>query len=616
MVSSSFIGGLLLLPLANLAAAMFPPIPENLSAVVSSKFPGASISYKETHICETTPGVRSYSGYVNLPADPSVDRNYEMHTFFWFFEARNNHTSAPLALWLQGGPGAPSVVSALGENGPCLVANDSSSTVLNPWSWNDKVNMLYVDQPVKVGFSYDSLVNGTINEIASPFMVNVKDFSTTEVPVSNLTHVPGTFVSQNSSTTASTSSMAAIAMWQFMQVWMQEFPEYESTDKFSIWSESYGGHYGPIFAEFFERQNDLIAAGNIASPAVQLHIETVGVINGLFDVETQMSSYPDFAFNNTYGIQAINETEYHTAVAQTEACRALLRACQEASDGSDPEGKGNNTEVNKSCFDAFNSCSVMLWLPYKKSGRNVFDIASPELASFPPKWAAGYLNTRETQQALGVPLNFTGYSFIVNQAFNYTGDFVRGHALAKLGFLLDRGVNVALMYGDRDYQCNWLGGEKVSLAIQSAAVPSAQFRAAGYANIETNPTYSGGLVRQLGNLSFARVYNSGHSVPYYQPETAYRIFNRAMANKDIATGTHSSANYTSAGPLNAFTLDAATPPTRPGTFAEPRACYLWDIFETCDAAQTAVLRKGNGIVEDYVLTQLADHQSTQKKGVW
>jgi hypothetical protein len=35
--------------------------------------------------------------------------------------------------------------------------------------------------------------------------------------------------------------------------------------------------------------------------------------------------------------------------------------------------------------------------------------------AFPPKFAAGYLNTREVQLALGVPLNFTGLSNAVSQ---------------------------------------------------------------------------------------------------------------------------------------------------------------------------------------------------------
>lgn len=108
------------------------------------------------------------------------------------------------------------------------------------------------------------------------------------------------------------------------------------------------------------------------------------------------------------------------------------------------------------------------------------------------------------------------------------GDFVKGNNLDILGQLLDRGVKVALVYGDRDYQCNcktlgfdpvrtqrvkltWyegFGGEALSLAIQSQS--TAKFQDAGYADIRTNASYVGGAVRQYGNLSFSRVYQAGH----------------------------------------------------------------------------------------------------------
>jgi carboxypeptidase C (cathepsin A) len=74
-----------------------------------------------------------------------------------------------------------------------------------------------------------------------------------------------------------------------------------------------------------------------------------------------------------------------------------------------------------------------------------------------------------------------------------------------VGSLLKRGVKVALVYGDKDYQCNWLGGEAISLALGSS-----DFHKAGYANIETNASYVGGLVRQYGNLSFSRIFQAGH----------------------------------------------------------------------------------------------------------
>ena len=43
---------------------------------------------------------------------------------------------------MNGGPGSSSMIGLLQENGPCVVNRDSNSTELNPWSWNNNVNML------------------------------------------------------------------------------------------------------------------------------------------------------------------------------------------------------------------------------------------------------------------------------------------------------------------------------------------------------------------------------------------------------------------------------------------------------------------------------------------
>ena len=81
------------------------------------------------------------------------------------------------------------------------------------------------------------------------------------------------------------------------------------------------------------------------------------------------------------------------------------------------------------------------------------------------------------------------------------------------------GVRIGFIYGDRDYICNWLGGEAISLAVaaETSAAYASLFPAAGYAPIIVNTTYIGGVVRQYGNLSFSRIYDAGHSVPAYQP---------------------------------------------------------------------------------------------------
>ena len=151
-----------------------------------------------------------------------MSRNYPINMLFWFFESRKDPCNAPLAIWLNGGPGASSTASALGENGPCIVSEDSNSTTLNPWSWNNEVNMLYIDQPVQVGFSYDILANGTLNAFSTTLLPVIRDFSVTGVPEQNETFFVGTFPSLDSSSTANSTGNAAPAVWSFLQTWFDE----------------------------------------------------------------------------------------------------------------------------------------------------------------------------------------------------------------------------------------------------------------------------------------------------------------------------------------------------------------------------------------------------------
>jgi hypothetical protein len=53
-------------------------------------------------VCETTPNVKQYSGYLNVGPN--------MNMWFWFFEARKDSKNAPLAAWFNGGPGCSSMI--------------------------------------------------------------------------------------------------------------------------------------------------------------------------------------------------------------------------------------------------------------------------------------------------------------------------------------------------------------------------------------------------------------------------------------------------------------------------------------------------------------------------
>lgn len=122
------------------------------------------------------------------------------------------------------------------ENGPCYVNSDSNSTRLNPNSWNNEVNMLYIDQPVQVGFSYDTLVNITHDILTGATRRMPAD---EPVPEQNSTFLVGTYPSLNPNNTARGSRNAAMAIWEFAQVWFQEFPEYHPNDaRISISTQS------------------------------------------------------------------------------------------------------------------------------------------------------------------------------------------------------------------------------------------------------------------------------------------------------------------------------------------------------------------------------------------
>ncbi|KAL6885807.1 Alpha/Beta hydrolase protein [Trichoderma evansii] len=180
----------------TLAQSTFPPSPSGLEHVLSQRWPGASIDYKQTSICEVTPGVKAWSGYVSLPTSVQnhvehTHASFDVNLFFWYFESRHDAANAPTAIYFGGGPGYTSLDSMSGF--PCNINSDSNSTTLNPFSWNNNVNMLYIDQPVGTSFSYATIQNGTLNvanpgpPIFTPLQNNSSQFNT------NATFMAATF---------------------------------------------------------------------------------------------------------------------------------------------------------------------------------------------------------------------------------------------------------------------------------------------------------------------------------------------------------------------------------------------------------------------------------------
>jgi len=185
----------------------------------------------EEHFVSSLPGLASelpskhYSGLLptgNLSSSPG-------HLHYWFIESTNDPTTDPVVLWLNGGPGSSSLIGLLTENGQ-IVLNDTSLEVLvdgvpqvfiNEYAWTTVSNMIYLESPKGVGFSYCD------DAKTSAGCVNTDD------------------------STAQDS-------YEFLVNFFNLYPEYKS-NKFYITGESYAGIYIPMLLE--QLDNDVLGAG-------------------------------------------------------------------------------------------------------------------------------------------------------------------------------------------------------------------------------------------------------------------------------------------------------------------------------------------------------------------
>jgi vitellogenic carboxypeptidase-like protein len=96
------------------------------------------------------PGINatSFSGFfeVNATAHASL--------FFWFWPALSGNASAPLLVWLQGGPGSSSLFGMLVELGPYRVTTSDLQPAFNPDSWASEYSVVFVDNPRGTGYSF------------------------------------------------------------------------------------------------------------------------------------------------------------------------------------------------------------------------------------------------------------------------------------------------------------------------------------------------------------------------------------------------------------------------------------------------------------------------------
>jgi hypothetical protein len=200
--------------LLSCVSAQFITPPTDLKT--KEGYAGINVRYKNVPkgICELDGSVRSIAGY----ADVGVDE----HLFFWFFEARTVHPhEAPLTVWINGGPGSSSMIGLFQENGPCRI-NSSGSVENNPYSWSEVSNMLFIDEPVGVGFSYTEALNGYNN--GADFIALPPNSTCPEYAAQYGSCLTTSY--HNATLTANSTAAAAPNMWKALQGFMGAFPQY------------------------------------------------------------------------------------------------------------------------------------------------------------------------------------------------------------------------------------------------------------------------------------------------------------------------------------------------------------------------------------------------------
>ncbi|KAM0026175.1 putative carboxypeptidase D [Helianthus debilis subsp. tardiflorus] len=163
-----------------------------------SNLPGQSFTVDFDH----------YAGYV------TVNEQSGRALFYWMTEATHDPSSKPLILWLNGGPGCSSIAFGMAEEvGPFHVNEDGKSVYLNPYSWNTVANLLFLDSPAGVGYSYSNT---------------------------------------SSDITSNGDNRTAADSLQFLLNWLERFPQYKGRD-FYVAGESYAGHYVPQLSQAIVR---------------------------------------------------------------------------------------------------------------------------------------------------------------------------------------------------------------------------------------------------------------------------------------------------------------------------------------------------------------------------
>ncbi|KAG2226574.1 hypothetical protein INT45_005060, partial [Circinella minor] len=429
-----------------------------------------AVRIKQPQSCENS---LQYSGYID-------NHETDDHLFFWFFESRTSPETDPFVLWLNGGPGCSSMMGNWMELGPCQVHSSGNSTVHNEYSWNTAANIVFLDQPVNVGYSYGK------SKIAD-------------------------------------TKHAARDVAAFLQLFLFEFKKY-ADNPLHIAGESYGGHYLPALSVELLQQNKIAAKGHIHIP-----YESMIIGNGWTDPRTQYKHYETYSCANNSEYEPLFDEKICKKMRDTyPRCEKLMTTCYEQ-------------QLPLTCIPAELYCIKTQQSIFYESGLNLnpYDIRKTCAGESGLCYAeidsiTKYANSMKVRRELGVDdaaRKFSSCTDSVAEQFEKTAD--HGFSFAKhVADTLNSGIRVLLYAGDMDWRCNWIGNRAWSLKMEWSGQQ-------GYREALGEPwcnSKTGGLAGKVwshSRLTFLQVFNAGHMVPYDQPENALDFFNRWLQNKAL-----------------------------------------------------------------------------------
>ncbi|KAI9895277.1 hypothetical protein PsorP6_019594 [Peronosclerospora sorghi] len=148
-------------------------------------------------------------------------------------------------------------------------------------------------------------------------------------------------------------------------------------------------------------------------------------------------------------------------------------------------------------------------------------------------YVSKYLDAPNVRESLGVSAKRVGAwqecNMKVLTAFYLTADMAKPFN-TYVADLLNDDLRVLIYAGDADLVCNWSGNQAWTLALDWKGKQGFNM-APETAYITTNGIHAG-VVRSFKNqLTFLRVFNSGHMVPQDQPAVALGMLNKFIKNQ-------------------------------------------------------------------------------------